>query len=113
LRLDAVLHAPPGPPPTGKRGPKPKKGERLPALAQLLVNPATPWTKQWITWYGGWQRLIEFVTGSALWYTPGLDPLPIRWVLVRDPLGEFKPAAFFATDQSSARRQLCWACFPW
>lgn len=98
LRLDAVLHAPPGPQPKSKRGPKPKKGERLPALAQVLVDPDTKWQTQGIDWYGGKRRRIELVTGTALWYTPGFDPLPIRWVLVRDPLGEFKPIALFATD---------------
>ncbi|MCI0397269.1 MAG: hypothetical protein L0322_20350, partial [Chloroflexi bacterium] len=106
LRLDAALPAPPGPQPKSKPGPKPKKGERLPSLAQVLANPATHWTRQLIDWYGGQPRLIEFVTGTALWYTPGLDPLPIRWVLVRDPLGQFKPTAFFATDQTADPRQI-------
>lgn len=73
LRLDAVLHAPPGPQPKGKRGPKPKKGKRLPALAQVLADPATQWTRQSIAWYGGRQRLIEYATGVALWYTPSAD----------------------------------------
>ena len=41
LRLDAGLYAPPGPQPANKRGPKPKKGERLPSLKQVLVNPLT------------------------------------------------------------------------
>jgi hypothetical protein len=114
LRLDAVLHAPPGPQPKSKPGPKPKKGERVPSLAQVLVNPATQWTKQKIDWYGGQQRLVELVTGTALWYTPGFDPLPIRWVLVRDPLGEFKPAAFFATDQETDPLQILnWFIMRW
>lgn len=114
LRLDAALHRPPGPQPPSKRGPKPKKGERWPALAQVLVDPATSWTKQWVDWYGGRQRQIEFVTGTALWYTPGYDPLPIRWVLVRDPLGQFKPTAFFATDQAADPMQiLAWFIMRW
>jgi hypothetical protein len=53
LRLDATLHAPPGPQPKSKPGPKPKKGKRLPSLAEHLVNPATKWTRQYIDWYGG------------------------------------------------------------
>jgi hypothetical protein len=114
LRLDAVLHRPPGPQPKSKRGPKPKKGARLPALAQVLAGPATIWIKQNIAWYGGRQRLIEYVTGTALWYTPGYDPLPIRWVLVRDPLGEFKPTAFFTTDQTAGPVQILdWFIMRW
>jgi hypothetical protein len=114
LRMDAALHAPPGPQSKSKRGPKPKKGERLPSLREVLVSPATQWTRQHIAWYGGRQRLIEFVTGTALWYTPGLDPLPIRWVLVRDPLGEFKPTTFFATDQAAEPVQILdWFIMRW
>ncbi len=114
LRLDAVLHRPPGPQPKSKRGPKPKKGARLPALAQVLAGPATIWIKQNIAWYGGRQRLIEYVTGTALWYTPGYDPLPIRWVLVRDPLGGFKSTAFFTTDQTADPVQILdWFIMRW
>lgn len=114
LRLDAVLHEPPEPQPKGKRGPKPKKGKRLPALAQILTQPETQWTKQHIDWYGGQSRLIEFVSGTALWYTPGFDPLPIRWVLVRDPLGEFKATAFFTNDQQADPVQILdWFIMRW
>jgi hypothetical protein len=109
-----VLHRPPGPQPKSKRGPKPKKGARLPALAQVLADPATIWKKQNIAWYGGRQRLIEYVTGTALWYTPGFDPLPIRWVLVRDPLAEFESAAFFTTDQTADPVQILdWFIMRW
>mgnify|MGYP000131456237 FL=1 len=114
LRLDAALYDPPGPQPRGKRGPKPKKGKRQPSLKRVLLDPATQWTKCKIDWYGGKRRTVEIATGTALWYTPGHDPLPIRWVLVRDPLGEFDPAAFFATDQAAAPlRILAWFIMRW
>lgn len=114
LRLDAALYAPPGPQPKSKPGPKPKKGKRLPSLKQALVDPATRWSEHSIDWYGGKQRRIEFVTGTALWYTPSFDPLPIRWVLVRDPLGEFEPTAFFATDQAADPLQILdWFIMRW
>lgn len=114
LRLDAALYAPPGPQPKSKRGPKPKKGKRLPSLEQVLADPATRWREQWLDWYGGQQRRIELVTGTALWYTPSFDPLPIRWVLVRDPLGEFKPTAFFTTDQAADPLQILdWFIMRW
>ena len=114
LRLDAVLHDPPGPQPQGKPGPKPKKGKRQPSLKKVLLDPLTQWTKCEIQWYGGKQRVIEIATGTALWYTPGYDPLPLRWVLVRDPLNEFEPSAFFATDQTAAPLQiLAWFIMRW
>jgi len=33
-----------------------------------------------------------------LWYRSGIKPVPIRWLLVRDPTGELEPQAFLATD---------------
>jgi len=114
LRLDAVLHAPPAPQPASKPGPKPKKGQRLPSLQAVLDNPKTRWQRCKIAWYGGKQRDIEMVTGTALWYTPGYDPLPLRWVLVRDPLGQFEATAFFATDQAIDPLQiLAWFIMRW
>ena len=114
LRLDVQLYDPPGPQPEGKPGPKPKKGKRQPSLKQRLHDPKTQWHKQTISWSGGKRRLIEFATGTALWHTSGYDPLPIRWVLVRDPLGKFEPTAFFATDQHATPLQILdWFIMRW
>lgn len=114
LRLDAALYAPPGPQPTSKRGPKPKKGKRLPSLKQMLIDPMTRWSSHEIDWYGGQKRQIEVTTGTCLWYTPGYDPLPIRWVLVRDPLDELEPTAFLATNQTVAPLQILrWFIMRW
>lgn len=114
LRLDACLHDWPGLQPTGKRGPKPKKGERQPALKARLTDPATVWQTLDIDWYQGQQRTLEIATGLALWYTPGQDPLPLRWVLVRDPAGKLLPAAFFATDLEATPEQiLVWVIMRW
>jgi hypothetical protein len=114
LRLDAVLHDTPLPQPKGKRGPKPKKGPRQPSLKSRLTDPAMLWQTVELAWYGGQKRSLEMATGTALWYTPGHDPLPIRWVLVRDPSGKLAPAAFFATHQAAAPFQiLAWVIRRW
>lgn len=114
LRLDAQLYDPPGPQPAGKPGPKPKKGARQPSLKKRLDDPKTEWQKQTIAWYGGQKREIETATDTSLWHTAGYDPLPIRWVLVRDPLGEFESTAFFATDQSAEPLQILdWFIMRW
>ena len=102
LRLDAVLHDFPSPKPKGKRGPQPKKGERQPSLAQRLADATTPWEKATIPWYGGYQKEIEFVSGVSLWYHRGIDPVPVRWVLVRAADNSIKPAAFFCSDPDIA-----------
>jgi hypothetical protein len=98
LRLDAVLHDFSSAKPKGKRGPQPKKGERQPSLAQRLADATTPWKKAILPWYGGYQKEIEFVSGVSLWYHRGVDPVPVRWVLVRATDNSIKPAAFFCSD---------------
>jgi len=114
LRLDAVLHDRPLPQPKGKRGQKPKKGPRQPSLKKRLTDPTTVWQTVELAWYGGHLRTLQIATGTALWYTSGFAPWPIRWVLVRDPLGTLAPAAFFATDQATAPLDiLTWVIRRW
>jgi hypothetical protein len=83
LRLDAGLYAFPEPQPKSKRGPKPKKGAVLRKLAALAADPKTVWCLAEIAWYGGQGKTVGYRTGVCLWYTPGHDPVPLRWVLVR------------------------------
>ena len=42
--------------------------------------------------------MLQAATATAVWYRSGIPPVPIRWVLVRDPLGEHEPQAFLCTD---------------
>jgi len=37
-------------------------------------------------------------SGQAVWYHAGKPPVPIRWVLVRDPQGKFETRALLCTD---------------
>lgn len=97
LVLDAQLFEPPPQPlPGQKKCPRrpPEKGSRLPKLSAVLVNPKTVWEKISVEWYDGQMRVLEIITGTALWKHAWLKPLPIRWSLVRAPLGELdrKPA---------------------
>jgi DDE superfamily endonuclease len=99
LRLDANLFEPPPDCRSGKRGRPPKKGRKLPKLAEILSDPATAWTTISMSeWYGGERCRLDIATGTAIWYHSGLPPVPIRWVLVRDPAGIRKPQAFLCTD---------------
>jgi hypothetical protein len=76
-----------------------RKGRKLPKLAEVLSDPATPWTTILMSeWYGGQRCRLDIATGTAVWYHFGLPPVPIRWVLVRDPAGIRKPQAFLCTD---------------
>jgi hypothetical protein len=106
LRLDAALYDPPAPQPRSKRGPKPRKGARQPALAARLAGPATAWQTAALPWYGGQERTLDVATGTALWHRAGEAPLPIRWVLLRDPHGRVPPTAPFCTAQDAAPAQV-------
>jgi DDE superfamily endonuclease len=105
-RLDAVLHEPP-PERTRHTIGRPRVvGTRLPALEQVLQDPETVWQKLTLDWYGEGERTLEICTGTALWYRYGYDPLPIRWVLTRDPLGKCPPKAIFSTDPAQPAEEI-------
>jgi hypothetical protein len=99
LRLDANLFRPAPKRRPGQRGRTPLKGRALPKLSAVLKNKKTVWTSTVVSqWYNAQQRRLLVATGTALWYHTGIAPVPIRWVLVRDPSGEHEPAAFLSTD---------------
>lgn len=99
LRLDAALFKPASPRRAGQRGRPPLKGRRLPTLRAVLASKKTIWTTVVVSqWYNAQQRKLLTATGTALWYHVGIPPVPIRWVLVRDPTGQHEPAAFLSTD---------------
>ena len=99
LRLDAALYVPASERRAGQPGRPRKKGQRLPTLAQVLADPATCWTPLTLPrWYSQGERTVEIVSGVAVWYHSGKPPVPIRWVLVRDPQGRFDPQAFLCTN---------------
>ena len=99
LRLDAALYAPAPPRAPGRPGRPAKKGKRLASLAQVLCNPRTRWEHVVVPhWYGPTARPIEIFSGCAVWYHSGVAALPMRWVLIRDPLRRFDPQALLCTD---------------
>jgi hypothetical protein len=114
LRLDAALYDPPTLPPPGRRGRKPKKGARQPNLKARLADPAIPWQTTTVPWYGGTTKEVELATGTALWHRTGNDPLPICWVLLRDPAGKRPPIALCCTDPTVAATQIvAWFVARW
>ena len=99
LRLDASLFRPAPKRRPGQRGRTPLKGRALPKLRAVLKNKTTVWASVVVSqWYNAQQRRLLVATGTALWYHAGIAPVPIRWVLVRDPSGQHEPAAFLSTD---------------
>ncbi|MBX3053214.1 MAG: transposase [Caldilineaceae bacterium] len=114
LRLDAQLYAFPGPQPKGKRGPKPKKGERQPKLADRLLDAESDWQTMEVSWYSDGLRTVEYLTGVSLWHRAGQNPVELRWVLLRSPEQLFKPAAFFCSHSSVSPQQIVtWFILRW
>jgi hypothetical protein len=102
-QLDSVLREPPPPVEQRSKGGKPQVvGKRAPRLDHILIDPITHWREDVILWYGQGKRKVQWCTGTALWYRFGKPPLPVRWVLTRDPSGKKEPKAFFCTDQQRA-----------
>lgn len=115
LRLDCRLFEPPSPKPRHQRGRQAKVGQRQPRLQERLQQRDTEWTRQPVAWYGGKQRVVEFVSGTAWWSTPSEKcPLPIRWVLLRDPAGTFASSALLCTDLEATPQQvIAWYVLRW
>jgi hypothetical protein len=115
LRLAAALYdsAPPRRP--GQNGRPRKKGARRPTLQQVLKDPLTTWTQLRVhNWYGGGVRVVEVCTDTAVWYHTGLPPVPLRWVLIRDPQDEFEPQALLSTQLAYTPAQiLAWFVRRW
>ncbi len=114
LRLDAALYEPAPPRQPGQNGRPRVKGNRLPTLKEFLDRPDEDWINSSVAWYDGTTRTIDFISQTAVWYHSGKPPVPIRWVLIRDPLGRFKPQALLCTDLAVAPVQILeWFVLRW
>jgi len=115
LRLDAALYEPAPPRYPGQIGRPRIKGERLPNLSEVAKDPATVWKLTTIAnCYGESERTVEIASQTAVWYSTGLPAVPVRWVLIRDPRGEFKTQALLCTDlQADPEKILSWFVMRW
>ena len=107
LRLDAALYEPAPVRTLGQTGRPRLKGKRLPTVQQVLLDATTPWTSVTIAgWYRDPQREVEIVSETAVWYHTGMPPVPIRWVLIRDPQNKFRPQALLSTNMTLTPTQI-------
>ena len=115
LRLDAQLFAPAPPRRPHQKGRPRLVGPRLPTLEQHASDPSAVWIPLTVAqWYGREERQVEVVSDTAVWYHTGLPPVPIRWVLIRDPQGAFPTQALLCTDQDATPAQiLAWFVQRW
>lgn len=99
LRMDAALYDPISE--VSKKNPgRPRlKDKRQPGLTERIQDPTMTWKAVVIPqWYDQKDKQMEIATGTAVWYHSGKEPVPIRWVLIRDPEGKRDPAALLSTD---------------
>jgi len=115
LRLDSALYEPAPPRKPGQIGRPRLKGERLPNLSVVAEDPATVWKLTTIAnWYGESERMVEIASETAVWYSTGLFAVPVRWVLIHDPQGEFKTQALLCTDlDADPEKILSWFVTRW
>ena len=115
LRLDAALYEPAPVRSADQRGRPRKKGMRLPTLHQVLQEQKTAWTLVTVPrWYSQHEKQIQIVSSCCVWYHSGMPPVPIRYVLVRDPLGKLAPQALLCTDLSADPVQIVsWFVLRW
>jgi hypothetical protein len=115
LRLDAQLYdfAPTRHP--GQMGRPRIKGARRPSPQQRLTDPKKKWEKVEIDdWYGRGKRWVEVYSETCLWGTTGNPHVLIRWVIVRDALGEFDPQAFLWIElEHTPKEILTWFVRRW
>ena len=115
LRLDAALYDPAPPRRPGQVGRPRLKGQRLPTLAAVAADATTSWRRVTVAdWYSAGARTVEVVCATAVWYHTGLPPVPLRWVLIRDPQGRFDTQALLSTDLAAGPEQiLAWFVQRW
>jgi hypothetical protein len=115
LRLDAQLFASVPPRCPHQKGRPRLVGQRLPTLEQRSVAASTAWASLRVEqWYGRQERALEVVCDTPVWYHTGLPPVPIRWLLIRDPPNHFPTQALLCTDLSASPQQiLAWFVQRW
>jgi hypothetical protein len=115
LRLDAALYEPAPPRRPHQIGRPRLKGERLPVLSEVAEDTSTPWESITVAnWYGSEDRIVEIASQTAVWYSTGLPAVPVRWVLIRDPEGEFKTQALLCTDLDADPEEILrWFMMRW
>jgi len=107
LRIDAALYRKARARRKGQLGRGRKKGARLPTLQAVIDNPKTKWKTVTIKhWYGEENRRIEIKSGKCVWYHVGKQAVPIRWVIIRDPLAKFETQALLCTGTEAVPKQI-------
>jgi DDE superfamily endonuclease len=95
-----------------RKGPKRKKGKRLPGMAEWAEDPNSPWTELKFDQFG-FHATVAVKTIQALYYKAGGDRL-LKIVLVHDLCGKRPDQMFYCTNlEWQARQILSTYAFRW
>jgi hypothetical protein len=94
----------PAPPPTGQRGARRKKGERLPGLHGWADDAASPWQQLVFDQYG-LHATLQIKVQQALYYKAGKDRL-LTIILTRDTKGKRPDHRFYCTKLDWSARDV-------
>jgi hypothetical protein len=106
LKMNACLFDFPPEKMAHKRGRPPSKGVRLMNFKQMLSFKNLPWKEVEIVGYNGIKHLVRYVCNTCMWGADGSTPIPIRWVLVVDPIGKMDPLPLMSTDPLMTPEQM-------
>lgn len=114
LRWDASLYHLPAPRRAGQRGPTGSKGARQRSPKEYAARGDTHWEQSEVTWYGGQKKKLWLFSRTALWHTPGEEPVAIRYVIARDPEGKLRDEVFACTKLDATAAQIIeWVVMRW
>lgn len=107
---DGALYEEAPPKQEGTKGPRRKKGKRLPKMKQWAEDPNQPWAKLKFNQFG-LHATLAVKTIKALYYTAGGNRL-LTIVLVRDTEGKRPDQMFYCTRLDWTARQIlsAYAC---
>lgn len=74
------------------------RGAQLEKPCAMLAHNDLPWKKEFVRWYGSVKKQIEYVTFTCIRYVDGFPPVPVRIVLLRDPLKHFESIALMGVS---------------
>jgi len=90
LRLDAALFAPAPKSRRGQKGRPRLKAGGCPRWPPVSKTAGIRWQRCWVNWDGRGRNQSRSDHRHRSLYHSGKVPVLIRWVLVRDPLGQFE-----------------------
>lgn len=100
MKINSSLYHLAPPPIAGKRGRKPKKGNKILKMEARLTDKRVKWREVTFSdWYGAKNKTMLITTGLSIWSSGKKGELVhLRWVLVKDPDGKKEPVLIGCTD---------------